>query len=325
MASLRRLTRLAIKVFHIYVWRMVTPPAQQVAPQVPDISVETTNLCNAKCVFCANPVMERKKEPLDWDLFTKAIDEFIAMGGTNLNFNVVIGDPLLDKDILKRGRYVKQFPQITENGFVTTLQWLHRFDLDELFEAGFTWISVSTTLSGRQSYADFFGVDKYDQMLQNLLKLLEENDKRGEPLIVLVGIKPTPESVQSILNHPDYQRVRAWVGPELDERVHGRSFFVDDWLGTIQLPKYLKKRPLYPRRKRPCRLLYKGLMLYSNGNVGACACRDFEAAGELILGNVEKDSLEEIWEGEKLTRLRSDWRERNVVPEICKSCSHYLY
>lgn len=325
MVRLRWLGKLLEKFLYIYVWRMLTPPPQQVPSSVPDISIETTNLCNANCVFCANSVMERKKQDLDWDLFVRSVDDFVALGGTNLNFNVVIGDPLLDKTLLERGCYVKQFPQIKSNGFVTTLQWLHRFDLGEFFEAGFTWVSVSTTLSGRETYKKFFGADKYDQMLKNLLTLLEENQRRDSPLEIIVNIKPTPESVEVILGHPDYQKVRALVGPDLDQQVLQRTFFVDDWIGAVKLPDYLKKRPLYPRRKRPCRLLYKGLMLYSNGNVGACSCRDFEASSELILGNVETDTLSDIWNGEKLTRLRKEWREENVVPGICQSCSHYLY
>jgi hypothetical protein len=44
--------------------------------------------------------------------------------------------------------------------------------------------------------------------------------------------------------------------------------------------------PLWPRRHRPCGRILRNLMVYSNGRVGACDCVDFEAASELILGNV---------------------------------------
>jgi hypothetical protein len=58
-------------------------------------------------------------------------------------------------------------------------------------------------------------------------------------------------------------------------------------------------------------------MLYSNGKVGACSCRDFEASSELILSNIEHESLESMWTGDRLHRLRDDWRTKNKVPEIC--------
>src|SRR5690606_15204621 len=139
--------------------------ARFTVPAVPRLSLETTNICNAKCVFCANTVMERRKQPLDLALFEKTVDDFARMGGRDIDFNVTIGDPLLDPQLLARARYVRRYPQFTQLGFVTTLQWLHRFSLDEFFASGITWLTVSTTLSGRDTYRAFFQVDKYDQML----------------------------------------------------------------------------------------------------------------------------------------------------------------
>ena len=164
-----------------------------VAPAVPHLSVETTNVCNADCVFCANSAMKRKKGPLRMERFEKAVDDFVALGGTSLDFNVTIGDPLLDPYLLERARYVRRYPQIAGLGFVTTLQWLHRFDLGEFFDAGFTWLCISTTLSGRETYRTFFRVDKYDEMLANLLALIAENTRRHHLLQLHIDIKPTDE------------------------------------------------------------------------------------------------------------------------------------
>jgi radical SAM protein with 4Fe4S-binding SPASM domain len=292
----------------------------------PRLSIETTNVCNAKCVFCANPLMQRRKMPLPMELFRKAVDEVAAMGSTALDFNVTIGDPLLDPYLLERARYVtRNYPQFASLGFVTTLQWLHRFDMDEFWESGLTWMSISTALSGREKYAEFFGVDKYDQMMTNLLRLIEENQRRARKIEYIINLKPTNEPVEAVLAHPDFQRINGMVEQDLVANVNGRGFYVDDWLGAVKLPPYLKKRPLYPRAFRPCGQLFGGLIVYSNGNVGACNCRDFEANSELTLGNVKDASLSEMWDGEKLAHLRSDWKRKNKVPEICKTCSHYLY
>lgn len=232
------------------------------AAKTPRLSIETTNICNAKCVFCANTVMQRRKEPLAMERFRRVVDEFAALGGTEIDFNVTIGDPLLDPMLLERARYVRRFPQFATLGFVTTLQWLHRFDLDEFFEAGFTWLSVSTTLSGREKYLEFFGVDKYDQMLENLTRLLEENRRRGRPLSIEIAIKPTNEPLSAVLAHPDLARM---------------------------------------------------------------ADLSFEASSELILGHVDEQPLAGFWKSETLAELRRAWRTRNRVPDICRSCRHYLY
>src|SRR6185437_16082438 len=223
-----------------------TPPA------VPRLSLETTNICNAKCVFCANHIMQREKEPLEVTKFKKAVDEFVALGGTTIDFNATIGDPLLDPYLLERARYVRQFPQFASLGFVTTLQWLHRYDLNEFFESGFTWLSISTTLSGREKYLEFFGVDKYEPMLKNLVTLIKENKQRGEPLEFFIGIKPTDESVEDVMNHPDFKLINSMVDQDLPASLlDNQGIYVDDWLGTVELPSYLKKRPLSPRVLRP--------------------------------------------------------------------------
>ncbi len=293
-------------------------------PAVPALSLETTSVCNSRCGFCANRVMTRARQPLPLPLFTAAVDQYAAMGGRAIDFNTIIGDPLLDPHLLERARYVRRFPQFTSNGFITTLQWLHRFDLEEFLDAGFTWLAVSTTLTGPDTYRAFFGVAMYKTMLDNLLRLLAAVQERRQ-LSVYVDVKPTPEPVEAILNHPDFCKVRALVGDQLDACVRQRSFYVADWGGAVVPPPPLKLRPLYPRHFLPCRLLYKGLAVFSNGRVGACACRDYNADGDLILGHIERHTLAELWHGEHLARIRHDWRHRNKIPAICRTCRHYMY
>ena len=293
--------------------------------EIPRLSIETTNLCDAQCGFCANKFMQRPREYLDMPIFKKAVDEFVGIGGQEIDFNATIGDPLLDPHLLERARYVKQFPQIKSLGFVTNLQWLHKFNMDEFFAAGFTWVGISTVLSGQQKYLEFFGVDRYEQTVSNILELLKENNKRKNKISLVLSIKPTNETVGAVINHPDFKMVSSAAGYDLAEVVKNQSFFCDDWSGAVRLPPYFKKRPLYPRAFRPCSLLYETLIIFSNGNIGCCSCRDFEADSELILGNAKETTLKEIWQGKKIYRIRDDWRRKNKVPGICKSCGHYLY
>jgi radical SAM protein with 4Fe4S-binding SPASM domain len=293
---------------------------------VPRVSFETTNVCNAKCVFCANTVMERRKQMMDMEVFRKAVDEAAAFGVNEINFNVTIGDPLLDKRLLERARYVRQnHPRFKTLGFVTTLQWLHLFDIDEFMDAGFTWVSCSVTLSGRDQYREFFGVDCYDQVLRNLATLADANERRGRPMYILLTIKPTNEPLDAIKAHPDFIRMGEVLKRDLTPCIEAMGTYFTDWGGAVQLPDHLKKRPIIPRWYRPCRFLYQTLMVYSNGNVGACNCQDFEANSELILGNIANTTVQEIWEGDRLKEIRENWRKRNEVPDICRGCRQYVY
>ncbi|MEO5370253.1 MAG: hypothetical protein H7833_09315 [Magnetococcus sp. DMHC-1] len=229
--------------------------------------------------------MTRRKTSMDWNLFQKAVDEYLTMGGKHLSLGTTVGDPLLDKRLTDRIRFVRGHPDFQILGIITTLQWLHLFDLDDIFECGLTWVSVSTTLTGPETYKNFFGVDLYERMLQNLKNLLTENRRRGHPLNVIISLKPTQERPEEIRNHPDYQAIKILYNQDLDIQSE-QSMVVDDWSGSVTLPAYLVKRPLIPRMFRPCLTLYKTMIVFSNGNVGACACRDYNADSELILGNL---------------------------------------
>jgi hypothetical protein len=293
------------------------------APAAPAVYFETTSVCNSRCGFCPNGSMDRPRQKMPMEVFKKAVDEAVGMGATSCDFFVTIGDPLLDPLLLERARYVRSFAQICDIGFNTTLQWLHLFNLEEFFACGFTWLSVSTTLSGSASYREFFGVDKYDLMLKNLIDLLKENNRRGKPMLIEIGIKPTPEPREQIMKHPDFHTIQSLTDQDLVRQVMTEDFFVCDWGGAVQLPNYMRRLPLWPRKHRPCYRLFDGLQVFSNGKVGACACRDYEASSELILGSVQTRTLPEMWNGEQLTQIRADWRSGRHVPDICSKCRSY--
>jgi radical SAM protein with 4Fe4S-binding SPASM domain len=316
------LTKRALMFAVRYVLRFFQP-GRWTPLTVPEISIENTSICNSRCVFCPNGIMQRPRQAMKMKVFKKAVDEAVLLGTHDIDFAVTIGEPLLDPQLLERARHIKQFPQVRDMGFNTTIQWLHKFDLDEFFRAGFNWIIISTTLSGRDQYRNFFGVDGYDQMLANLTTLLRENNRREKPMLVELSIKPTPERRQDILNHPDFQLVQSLTSQNLRKTVKQEHFLASDWGGAVRLPSYLTPLPLWPRAYRPCNRLLRDLVIFPNGKVGACACLDFEASSELILGNVEETSLIDMWNGQHLAQLRSDWSAGKKIPDVCQQCRIY--
>src|SRR3989344_4912526 len=61
------------------------------------VYIEPTNYCNLKCKFCANPIMERKKGYMDFELFKKILDE--SLGFVKQVYLFHSGDPLLHPKI----------------------------------------------------------------------------------------------------------------------------------------------------------------------------------------------------------------------------------
>ena len=58
----------------------------------------------------------------------------------------------------------------------------------------------------------------------------------------------------------------------------------------------------------------------SDGNVGVCASRDIE--GEINIGNINSDTLTNIWRGKKIKKFRSNWK-KGILPKVCVKCDRY--
>ena len=155
--------------------------------------------------------------------------------------------------------------------------------------------------------------DKYEDVMFNLRELVEYNRKMGYGVkinIILRCDKPYDNVISSFY----YRYFKDFYNcePRIIENW-------DNWTGLIKkedLPLGQDFRKIVDTSK-PCSLFYKGLIILANGDVGACWCRDLE--GMLIVGNIYQNTLEEIWQGDKMNKLREGWWS-GQIPEICKNC-----
>ena len=72
-------------------------------------SIETVNLCNARCWFCPQPGHTRKKGYMHYEIFKKIIDE-IEIHKKNVKSIALFmdGDPTLHKELIKFLQYAKK-------------------------------------------------------------------------------------------------------------------------------------------------------------------------------------------------------------------------
>jgi len=180
-------------------------------------------------------------------------------------------------------------------------------------------------LSGKDKYREFFGTNNYDQTLKNIAALIKENKKRQNVMDIKFSIMFTNEPMESVIGHPDFQLINNLTSGKIIQAFNNRGLCLDDWSGFVKLPQYLRKRkrPVLLRLFRPCRFFYNSLYVFPDGDVGICPCRDF--GKELVLGNIMDDCLGELWNGEKINFFRNNWRKKNIIPMVCKKCTHYVY
>ena len=82
--------------------RLLLATGRDEAPLPEIVQIESTNICNAKCVFCPRDDMERRQGIMDMALFTKIVDECAALGIEHVRMHNY-GEPFVDRAARRQG------------------------------------------------------------------------------------------------------------------------------------------------------------------------------------------------------------------------------
>src|SRR5690606_17167897 len=82
--------------------KLMLATGRERSPVLPEIvQIESTNICNAKCVFCPRDEMHRKQGIMSFELFTKIVDECAELGITHLRVHNY-GEPFVDRKLVEK-------------------------------------------------------------------------------------------------------------------------------------------------------------------------------------------------------------------------------
>lgn len=286
-----------------------------------NFGVETTNLCNANCSFCGYRFMQRPKVDMPLEIYEKALREYAASGGGNINFTPTVGDPLVDKFLIERIEMARALPEIQDIFLYTNAILLDRFGYEKILQSGLTRLAISTFIGSREGYERYYGNDKYGKVVENIIEIAQTNRALGNPVRITLhlrveGDRATWEETET------YRAIAGLIGESNIDYLE----VYDAWGGRIRkedVPEGTElDEPiaLEEKVKSPCFEMYRRLHVLADGNVGACVCVDLES--EIKVGNVREQTLDEIWRGQRLREYRSNWTQGNL-PEVCKSCTRY--
>ena len=283
-----------------------------------NLHIELTNKCNSNCIFCAYQYQTRPGIVMSESTYQKALDDYCAIGGGDLMLEVSVGDPALDPDFIKRIRSARSRTEIASIETITNGIAFDRDRILELIHSGISKIQISTGPLDEELYKKIYRNNMYYKVLQNITILLEENVKAGCPVEIKLAFRSNL-SMSKTLSLPDYQKIK-----HLPHSVEFNTDW-DSWTGEIKQEDLLEGmhlRPLSRLKHEPCFWFYDGPIIYSNGNVGLCGCRDFNANSELVVGNINEQSLIEIWRSDAVHALRKRFYSGDF-PSICTKCTTY--
>jgi len=281
--------------------------------------IEPTNACNYRCTFCPTGHPDllrqvgRKNTLMDFELYKRLINDIAEFPQKLKMLNMYKdGESLIHPKFTDMVRYAKD-SGISEQIWVKTNGQLLSPEYNQrLVRCGLDMIGISVNGVDAQSFYDVTRVNvNYEKFRTNVLDLY---NRRGD---VRVSCKIADT------NLTDWQKQKFLddFGDRCDyiaiEGLHGWSTSeVYDWkLGTDQ------SFDGTPRvNKIACPLVLYMLTVSSNGDVSIC---NDDWAHYHQIGNINDESITDIWQGVSLKRFRrmhlSGRREDN---QACANCDY---
>lgn len=252
--------------------------------------IEPTNCCNLRCRHCTPQVINEKRGYIDYGFYKKILDDNPQLICLILTMN---GEPFLHPrifDMIKYARDKNVYVAIYTNGVL-----LGREKADRVLDAGLNELIFSLEGIGEE-FEKNRGAS-YDLVRQNMIYLVEARDTRKSELKIGINIARIDDSGANIriINE-------AW-GKKVD---------------------YIDTEPLMGRpaalRRASCRTLWRNAVVRWDGIVIPC-CLDME--NTLIMGDLKKNTLKEIFNGPEAVALRKS-HLKGEYPPVCKYCSTHF-
>ncbi|MCX7049951.1 MAG: radical SAM protein [Candidatus Sumerlaeota bacterium] len=301
------------------------------------MEISPSGACNHRCKFCAKDFVGYKPTYLDGSRLASFLQEMAKAGLRSVMF-AGEGEPCLNRDIAHMVRDAKAANldvAMTTNG-------------SRLIEAGipqivdlFTWIRVSMNAGTPETYAKIHGVKEteFGRVLENLRALVKARNEHGDTTIGVQAIL-LPENENELAQQAevvreigvDYYTVKpfnyhpksrndpngsyaSWEPSDIEGlaialgRLETEKFRV--LFRSHAMDKVMGKRRTY----RCCHALPFWAYLDSEGSLWACST--FLGDERFCYGNMNQQSFEQMWNGERKKALFADL-EKNINVEECR-------
>jgi sulfatase maturation enzyme AslB (radical SAM superfamily) len=284
-----------------------------------------SNICNAKCVFCAYPQIRKKGDyrpgVMPFSIFEKVFREYEAAGGRGVIFTPTLGEALTDPGLIEKIELVTRHSRVRSTDLYTNglllakKEWYRR-----LVDSGLSSLSVSLEGCDRTWYEKVYGVDAYGQVIEGVRMLLEYNRQKGLPVDVTLRFR-NAQKPSRISRSPDFRR---YIKPHLNARVrYNFKVNFDNWGGIVtaaNMEGCMRMKPIMQKVNLPCRGLFANTILH-DGSVRLCGCRVKETEhDEMVIGQVQTDSLANIAASAAARQIVRGFYE-GVRPRVCEECS----
>ncbi len=274
-----------------------------------DVIAETSNICNLRCTMCfqsdeALPVLKTTKVSLmAMDTFKKIADECASYKIPALKLNWR-GEPMLNKNFTEMLRYAKG-KGILEVTSLTNGTLMNENICREIVAAKMDQLVISIDGFTKETYEKIRVGADYDEVINNINNLIGIRGKSRKPFIRL-------QYTESEINKHETSSFYQYWNKKVDEITV--SYCQD--FGSLG-----KNNPdEVPIHSFFCQQPFQRLVIMADGTVTVCAT---DVMGDISIGNIYEDSLEHLWNGSKINKLREQHKSgRYYENSMCRICAH---
>ena len=284
----------------------ITGPRVWYTDVPPSLQLEPTNHCNLRCISCPRDRMTRRKGYMEFGLFKKIIDDAAGEGVKRVHL-YLHGEPLLHPEIANMIAYIKSRGMgitLTTNGML-----LDREKALSILQSGVNsadYFTFSMLGCSSQVHEGIMRGVNHERVVQNITDLLKTRKERGinGPIVQTIFYQ-MPENA-----HEAHDYMTRW------KDVVDQALFVAGF--SESFAHYKHGNGAQRVRRRTCKQIWERMTIHWNGDVSLC-CEDVD--GDIVLGNLEKQSVRELWSKQGLLAVRRLHREKRFAEmPLCKTC-----
>lgn len=287
------------------------------------LQVQTLSMCNGRCPFCpyVSSSSQLPQGKMPWETYQKIVDECSTFPTLKVFTPMLQNEPLIDKYIFKYVCYFKEKNgNKTQVELVTNGYLLTSIMLDQLQHSKIDYFIISLNAHFKETYEELMPGFKFEKIINNINNLLSCDLNNTKVVIRFLETSQNKEEISKALK---YWRKRG-VSTDVLSLINNRANTID-----IDSFKPSKSGILTKSRIKGMLFLYFSggccflpffqMNVLFNGDVILC-CNDW--GRKSILGNVNEQSLIDIWNGQKANLIRRKiLRNEYEAIEACKGCS----
>ena len=260
------------------------------------LEIELVSDCNLKCTYCPRHYLNELIGYMNIDLFKKIIDEAAEYPETILVLHRR-GESMLHPNFNYMLNYVAgKFKEIQ----MATNCTLLNANKYEAIVNGLDFISFS--IDSPVNFNKTRLPAKYKSVETKINNFLQFNKGRVKTQVSMVRTKDTLDS-----ECKEFENI--WKDKVDRVRIY-EEHSTDGEFGSLSDPR---------KNRKPCVMPIYEMLIYDNGVVARCN-HDWDSDG---MGDVTKNSLQDIWINRKYLELREQHLSQKIIDPVCSKCDSW--